>query len=59
DTLRGDQTLFATSKEVLRIWQIIQPILDNWQKNETPLQIYKDSSSGPTTILRADDDLAA
>lgn len=47
DAIVGDQTLFATSDEVLRCWQIIQPILDVWGSNQLPLYEYPKGSWGP------------
>lgn len=47
DALKGDQTLFATSNEVLASWQIAQPILHAWRHNQSPLHIYKTGSWGP------------
>ncbi len=43
DSFKGDNTLFATSDEVLDSWYILQPILDYWQKNKD-LVIYKKGS---------------
>ena len=47
DTLRGDKTLFATSDAVLASWRIVQPVLDAWQQNRSPLTSYKNGSWGP------------
>jgi glucose-6-phosphate 1-dehydrogenase len=47
DTMRGDQTLFATSAEVLASWHVVQPVLDAWQHNHVPLQTYISGSAGP------------
>lgn len=47
DAMRGDKTLFATSEEVLESWRIVQPILDAWAKNRTPLHDYTAGSWGP------------
>ncbi len=46
DAVRQDQSLFATSDEVLASWKIIDPILSEWSKTSTDLQIYKKGSSG-------------
>ncbi len=45
DAVRGDHTLFATSEEVLASWRIIQPVLDEWQKNSADLVLYEPGSS--------------
>lgn len=47
DAIAGDQTLFATSAEVLKCWEIIEPILAEWQKNGDSLQDYEKGSWGP------------
>ncbi len=47
DAVKGDHTLFATSQEILHSWRIIQPVLDEWAKNDTGLKIYKNGSTGP------------
>jgi glucose-6-phosphate 1-dehydrogenase len=41
DAFLGDQTLFLSTKEILACWEFIDPILKGWQKNVTPLKIYK------------------
>lgn len=40
DAVRGDHTLFATSKEVLESWRVLQPVLDEWAKNGEGLRLY-------------------
>ncbi len=40
DAIHGDQLLFASSKEVLEAWRIVQPLLDEWQKSGDTLKIY-------------------
>ncbi|MES2971577.1 MAG: glucose-6-phosphate dehydrogenase [Patescibacteria group bacterium] len=47
DAMRGDKTLFATSEEVLESWRIVQPILDAWSHDRTPLHEYIPGSYGP------------
>ncbi len=51
DAVRGDHTLFATDEEVLAAWRIVQPVLDEWQKNNPPLLSYKIGAQ-PTTLLQ-------
>jgi glucose-6-phosphate 1-dehydrogenase len=48
DVMHGDQTLFARSDEVDRLWQVCQPVLDN---PPTP-QSYEKGSWGPDAALR-------
>lgn len=50
DVIRGDQSLFASSNEVIRSWQILQPILNRWQKSSHDLVIYQDHSEGPSKL---------
>lgn len=45
DCIRGDQTLFASTKEVRSTWEFITPIIQNWKK--LPLKIYSRGSWGP------------
>jgi glucose-6-phosphate 1-dehydrogenase len=40
DAIRGDQSLFASSREVMTSWKIIQTILDTWQLNSSDLRMY-------------------
>lgn len=48
DAVRGDQTLFATSQEVLQAWRIVQPVLSNWGKSDEGLTAYPDGAEGET-----------
>ena len=47
DAMAGDRSLFATSDEVLRCWEIIEPVLNAWQKDGHSLQQYAKGSWGP------------
>lgn len=47
EAIRGDQTLFASSDEVLESWRILQPILDAWQDGHKDLVTYQPGSNGP------------
>lgn len=47
DALQGDQTLFASSAEVLASWQVVEPILHAWRHNRSPLQPYQKDTWGP------------
>ncbi|HET9174288.1 MAG TPA: glucose-6-phosphate dehydrogenase [Candidatus Saccharimonadales bacterium] len=51
DAIRGDQTLFASSREVMACWHFVQPILDEWAKNAVALQPYE-KGSDPIHIWR-------
>lgn len=48
DVIRGDQTLFARSDEVDRLWQVCQPLLDD----PPPVQLYEKGSWGPESALK-------
>jgi len=47
DTIKGDSTLFARSEEVLEAWKFLQPVIDAWTNNETPLYGYPAGTWGP------------
>jgi glucose-6-phosphate 1-dehydrogenase len=47
DAIRGDQTLFASSAEVIRSWEIIENVLQQWSRNGDGLQTYTKGSAGP------------
>ncbi|MBI1975727.1 MAG: glucose-6-phosphate dehydrogenase [Candidatus Vogelbacteria bacterium] len=44
DCIRGDQTLFASTEEILAEWEFITPILDAWRSH--PLESYRVGSQG-------------
>ncbi len=50
DAMRGDQSLFASSQEVMESWRIIQPALDRWSTDGTDLIPYE-LGTDPTTFL--------
>lgn len=47
DALVGDPTLFIRSDEVDQAWQIVDPILDEWQSPAVPLAGYAAGTWGP------------
>jgi len=47
DAIRGDQTLFASSAEVIRSWEIVQNVLDQWSHGDEGLLFYAKGSTGP------------
>ncbi len=47
DVLRGERTLFTRADEVDRIWQVVQPLLDDPPK----VQSYEQGSWGPQDAL--------
>lgn len=40
DAIKGDQSLFASNKEVIATWSIIQNVLDQWSKTNKKLIHY-------------------
>jgi glucose-6-phosphate 1-dehydrogenase len=50
DVMRGDSTLFATSDEVLQTWRIVEPILKNWESDDSPIPTYKNNSPNPPSL---------
>ncbi|TYS89074.1 glucose-6-phosphate dehydrogenase [Rossellomorea aquimaris] len=47
DAMRGDSTFFAHWKEVKLSWKWVQPILEAFEENTIPLQLYPSGSMGP------------
>ncbi len=48
DALQGDASLFTRADEVETAWSLIDPILQTWEKHQTPpLAVYKPGSWGP------------
>lgn len=41
DALRGDQSLFASSQEVLASWRIVEHVLSEWQKPNSTMVRYE------------------
>ena len=50
DAIRGDQTLFATSAEVVRSWEIVENVLEQWSHDDSTLVMYPKGSSGPIEV---------
>jgi glucose-6-phosphate 1-dehydrogenase len=40
DSIRGDQSLFASDDEVIVTWQVIQPVIDAWTSDAENLKSY-------------------
>jgi glucose-6-phosphate 1-dehydrogenase len=47
DTMRGDATLFTRNDEVEAAWAIVDPILEAWESDSSPLPKYPSGSQGP------------
>src|SRR3989344_1587248 len=45
DCVRGDQTLFISTKEIRAMWRFTDPILDAWHKAQVPLLTYTPDTS--------------
>ena len=50
DCIRGDQSLFISTREVSAMWRFVDPILEAWAKGAVPLDSYE---PGTHDILRA------
>lgn len=51
DAIRGDQTLFASSDEVLTSWRILENVLAAWSHDAEGLVRYEQGSPGPVSTL--------
>ncbi len=49
DAIRGDRSLFASDREVLSTWRVLQPVLDAWGASGKGLLSYDTGSKGPAT----------
>lgn len=47
DAVRGDRSLFASDREVLATWKVLQPVLDAWGGSGRGLSGYGLGSDGP------------
>jgi len=47
DAMIGDSTLFTRSDENEKAWELLSPILNNWQSNKKHLSQYKVGTWGP------------
>ena len=48
DALQGDQSLFGRSDEIEQAWELVTPLLKEWEGMENPpLIFYEDGSLGP------------
>jgi glucose-6-phosphate 1-dehydrogenase len=47
DAIRGDQSLFASDREVMASWRVLQPVLDAWAATGEGLQFYESGTDGP------------
>jgi glucose-6-phosphate 1-dehydrogenase len=47
DAVRGDQSLFASDREVLATWRVLQPVIEAWAADGKGLMTYEAGSGGP------------
>lgn len=45
DAVRGDQTLFVSTEEILAGWRFVDPIIRAWEQDKTPLVSYEPQSA--------------
>ncbi|MFZ2189334.1 MAG: glucose-6-phosphate dehydrogenase [Candidatus Magasanikiibacteriota bacterium] len=41
DTIAGNQTWFMRNAEIAQMWRVVDPIINAWKNNLTPLHTYK------------------
>lgn len=47
DVMTGDATLFMRADMVEQAWRVVQPVLDTWAAEGTPVEGYASGSDGP------------
>jgi glucose-6-phosphate 1-dehydrogenase len=47
DCMIGDSTLFTRDDEVVRAWEILDPIVAAWRRGAVPLHFYAAGTWGP------------
>src|SRR4051794_25256880 len=52
DALLGDPTLFIRTDEVEQCWRIVDPIIEHWAADQSPINTYEAASWGPTDADR-------
>ncbi|WP_250035201.1 glucose-6-phosphate dehydrogenase [Paractinoplanes maris] len=52
DALLGDPTLFIRSDEVEHSWRIVDPIIEHWAQDNSPIPTYEAASWGPADADR-------
>jgi glucose-6-phosphate 1-dehydrogenase len=52
DALIGDTTLFIRSDEVEQCWRIVDPIIERWASDTSPIPTYEAASWGPADANR-------
>lgn len=49
DSMRDEQTLFPSSKEIMDSWRFVQSILNHWHNGSQTPEIYAQGSIGPAS----------
>ena len=52
DAMLGDPTLFIRTDEVEQCWRIVDPIIEHWADDRSPIPTYEAASWGPTDADR-------
>ena len=52
DAMSGDQTLFHRMDIVEAGWGVVQPVLDGWRQDGSPIPTYRGGSAGPAEADR-------
>ncbi|GGK91249.1 glucose-6-phosphate dehydrogenase [Mangrovihabitans endophyticus] len=52
DALLGDPTLFIRTDEVEQCWRIVDPIIEHWAEDRSPIPTYEAASWGPADADR-------
>ncbi|HEX8343385.1 MAG TPA: glucose-6-phosphate dehydrogenase [Actinoplanes sp.] len=52
DAMLGDPTLFIRTDEVEQCWRIVDPIIERWANDHSPIPTYEAASWGPTDADR-------
>ena len=45
DAINGDKMVFTTGPEVIRAWEIVQPLLNAWENNDLAMKQYSQGST--------------
>src|SRR5690606_1890258 len=53
DAIRSEKSLFTSSSEVLRSWEILQPLQNSWGMSNSPLSAYPGQSSIDMVLQQA------
>jgi glucose-6-phosphate 1-dehydrogenase len=56
DAIAGDQTLFIRGDETEAAWQVVDPIVQSWEKNKVQPEGYTPGTWGPERAIRLIED---